>query len=58
MSASSDLTLLVLNEPLYTLMPFDLSSLAVHYVIALLQNINFLSWWGPAYAFLLTDPTV
>ena len=24
--------------------------------IALLQNIDFVSWWGPAYAFFLADP--
>ena len=42
----------------YTSVPFALSSLAIHYGIALLQNIDFLSWWGPAYAFLLADPAV
>ena len=36
--------------------PFGVSGLAFHYGIALLQNIDFVSWWGPAYAFLLADP--
>ena len=36
--------------------PFAIFGLKFHYGIALLQNIDFLSWWGPAYAFLLADP--
>ena len=36
--------------------PFAASGLAFHYGIALLQNIDFVSWWSPAYAFLLADP--
>jgi hypothetical protein len=36
--------------------PFAVFGLTFHYGIALLQNIDFLSWWGPAYAFLLADP--
>merc|ERR1712176_556039 len=27
-----------------------------HYGIALMQNIDFVSWWGPAYAFFALDP--
>lgn len=48
---------LVLMAPAHLAsVPFALSGLAFHYGIALLQNIDFLSWWGPAYAFLLADP--
>merc|ERR1711907_188118 len=36
--------------------PFAFSGLTFHYGIALLQNIDFISWWSPAYAFLLADP--
>ena len=36
--------------------PFALCGIAFHYGIALLQNIDFVSWWGPVYAFLLADP--
>ena len=36
--------------------PFGVFGLAFHYGIALLQNIDFVSWWAPAYAFLLADP--
>jgi len=36
--------------------PFAVCGLAFHYGIALLQNIDFVSWWGPAYAFFLADP--
>ena len=36
--------------------PFAMSGLAFHYGIALLQNIDFVSWWGPAYAVFLADP--
>lgn len=36
--------------------PFAIAGLAFHYGIAVLQNIDFVSWWGPAYAFLLADP--
>ena len=36
--------------------PFGLFGLVFHYGIALLQNIDFISWWSPAYAFLLLDP--
>merc|ERR1712232_19913 len=28
----------------------------LHFGIAYLQNIDFLSWWGPVYAFFLLDP--
>lgn len=48
---------LVLLAPAhFASVPFALAGLAFHYGIALLQNIDFLSWWGPAYAFLLADP--
>ena len=47
---------LVLLAPAYLAsVPFAFSGLAFHYGIALLQNIDFLSWWSPAYAFLLAD---
>ena len=36
--------------------PFALVGLKFHYGIALLQNIDFVSWWAAAYAFLLADP--
>lgn len=36
--------------------PFGIFGLTFHYGIALLQNIDFLSWWGPVYAFILADP--
>ena len=48
--------LLLLAPAAFASIPFALSGLAFHYGIALLQNIDFLSWWGPAYAFLLLDP--
>ena len=37
-------------------LPFAACGLGFHYGIALLQNIDFMSWWSPAYAFLLADP--
>ena len=48
--------LLLLAPAHYASLPFALFGLAFHFGIALLQNIDFLSWWGPAYAFLLADP--
>merc|ERR1719267_202623 len=48
---------LVLMAPAHLAsVPLALSGLAFHYGIALLQNIDFVSWWGPAYAFFLADP--
>merc|ERR1719182_1088839 len=48
--------LLLLAPPHIASLPFALVGLAFHYGIALLQNIDFVSWWAPAYAFLLADP--
>ena len=48
--------LVLLAPPYLASIPFAFSGLAFHYGIALLQNIDFLSWWGPAYAFFLADP--
>jgi hypothetical protein len=52
-----------LFAPLVALMPcfygsrfFAVCGLGLHYGIAYLQNIDFLSWWGPIYAFFLLDP--
>ena len=42
----------------HTSVHFALSGFTLHYGIALLQNINFLLWWGPTYTFLLMDPVV
>eukprot|EP01047_Picozoa_sp_COSAG01_P009687 COSAG01_NODE_401_length_17529_cov_47.865806_3_plen_341_part_00 len=48
---------LVLCTPAhYISVPFGIAGVAFHYGIALLQNIDFVSWWGPVYAFLLADP--
>merc|ERR1719265_676033 len=35
---------------------FCLCGLSLHYGIAYFQNIDFVSWWGPIYAFFLLDP--
>ena len=48
--------LLLLAPPHLASVPFALAGLSFHYGIALLQNIDFVSWWAPAYAFLLADP--
>jgi hypothetical protein len=51
-----------LGAPLTALLPmcyspvFALFGLGLHFGIAYLQNIDFLSWWGPVYAFFLLDP--
>jgi len=51
-----------LGAPLTALLPFWCSpffsffGLGLHFGIAYLQNIDFLSWWGPVYAFFLLDP--
>jgi hypothetical protein len=51
-----------LGAPLTALLPlcysplFALFGLGLHFGIAYLQNIDFLSWWGPVYAFFLFDP--
>jgi hypothetical protein len=49
--------------PLILLLPanptsavFAVAGIGFHYGIALLQNIDFVSWWGPAYAFFIFDP--
>merc|ERR1719284_2022029 len=34
--------------------PFAAFGVKFHYGICLLQNIDFVSWWGPMYAFFLT----
>jgi hypothetical protein len=60
----SVLTIVVeLFAPLMLLVParlgspfFCLCGLSLHYGIAYFQNIDFLSWWGPIYAFFLLDP--
>lgn len=52
-----------LGAPLIALLPccygspfFAVCGLGLHFGIAYLQNIDFLSWWGPVYAFFLLDP--
>jgi hypothetical protein len=35
---------------------FGVVGLSFHYGIAYLQNVDFISWWGPTYAFFLLDP--
>ncbi|CAD7962325.1 unnamed protein product [Amoebophrya sp. A25] len=35
---------------------FAIAGLSFHYGIAFLQNVDFLSWWGPVYFVFLTDP--
>jgi len=51
-----------LGAPLTALLPLYLSpffavlGLGLHFGIAYLQNIDFLSWWGPVYAFFVLDP--
>jgi len=60
----SVLTMIIeLFAPLMLLVPARLGSpffcvcgLSLHYGIAYFQNIDFLSWWGPIYAFFLLDP--
>jgi len=49
--------------PLALLLPPSIGSpafaavgLSFHYGIALLQNVDFVSWWGPCYAFFILDP--
>mmetsp|Transcript_18945 Transcript_18945/g.34315 ORF Transcript_18945/g.34315 Transcript_18945/m.34315 type:complete len:548 (+) Transcript_18945:89-1732(+) len=37
--------------------PFALLGLGLHYGIAYCQNIDFLPWWGPAYAVFLVSST-
>ena len=50
--------------PLVLLLPqvgplFALAGVGFHYGIALFQNIDFVSWWGPFYAiFIWEDPAV
>ena len=41
--------LLLLAPPHLASVPFALAGLSFHYGIALLQNIDFVSWWAPAY---------
>merc|ERR1719382_238259 len=52
-----------LGAPLTALLPcyygspfFAVFGLGLHLGIAYLMNIDFLSWWGPVYAFFLLDP--
>ena len=40
--------LLLLAPPHLASVPFALAGLSFHYGIALLQNIDFVSWWAPA----------
>merc|ERR550517_562266 len=48
----------ILFFPSYGL-PFALVGVGFHYGIALFQNIDFVSWWGPFYViFLFEDPSV
>jgi len=35
---------------------FAIVGISFHYGIAYLQNVDFVSWWGPFYAFFLVDP--
>lgn len=35
---------------------FAVSGIGFHYGICVMQNIDFVSWWGPAYAFFILDP--
>ncbi|CAD7927572.1 unnamed protein product [Amoebophrya sp. A120] len=37
---------------------FFVCGLLFHYGIALLQNVDFVSWWAPVYFILLTDPAL
>ena len=41
--------LLLLAPPHLASVPFAIAGLSFHYGIALLQNIDFVSWWAPAY---------
>jgi hypothetical protein len=58
------LTMIVeLFAPVMLFVPAQLGSpvfcfvgLSLHFGIAYFQNIDFLSWWGPIYAFFLLDP--
>jgi hypothetical protein len=48
--------LVLLAPPGLVSVPFAISGVGFHYGICLLQNIDFVSWWGPAYAFFFFDP--
>merc|ERR1719440_1014224 len=50
--------LVLLAPPALVGLPFALFGVKFHYGIALLQNIDFVSWWGPMYAFFLVDSPV
>ena len=48
--------LVLLASPKLASFPFACTGLLFHYGIAVLQNIDFISWWAPAYAVFLLDP--
>jgi len=48
--------LVLLLPPSLASRPFAVVGISFHYGIAYLQNVDFVSWWGPAYAFFLLDP--
>jgi len=47
--------LVLLAPPNAIGLPFAIFGVKFHYGICLLQNIDFVSWWGPMYAFFLLD---
>lgn len=47
--------LVLLAPPSLVGVPFALFGVSFHYGIAVLQNIDFVSWWGPMYAFFLVE---
>jgi len=48
--------LALLLPPSLASRPFAAIGISFHYGIAYLQNVDFVSWWGPIYAFFLLDP--
>lgn len=47
--------LVLLAPPNAVGLPFAVFGVKFHFGICLLQNIDFVSWWGPMYAFFLLD---
>eukprot|EP00929_Paragymnodinium_shiwhaense_P035243 TRINITY_DN19052_c0_g1_i1.p1 TRINITY_DN19052_c0_g1~~TRINITY_DN19052_c0_g1_i1.p1 ORF type:complete len:550 (-),score=88.96 TRINITY_DN19052_c0_g1_i1:579-2228(-) len=45
-------------QAFYTNTAFGILGLSFHYGIAYFQNVDFVSWWAPAYAFIFLDPVV
>lgn len=48
--------LALLLPPSFASPAFAAVGLSFHYGIAYLQNVDFVSWWGPSYAFFMLDP--